>query len=111
MRFYDFGIRVKQLRKERKLTQTRMGEILDLHYTQVARLEKGESTPSAHTLMNAARGLDVTLDWLVFGDKIESHINDPELLHLFKQLLTLKLADKIDIKTILGRFISDRKPI
>jgi transcriptional regulator with XRE-family HTH domain len=110
MRFYDFGTRIKQLRKARKLTQSQMGEILDLHYTQVARLEKGQSTPSTLTLVNATRRLKVNLDWLVFGDSAQTHIGDTELLYLFKQLLSLRPADRIDVKTMLGNFIRDRKP-
>ena len=109
MRLYDFGKRMKQFRLQRKLTQAQMGKLLNLHYIHIGRYEKGKAVPTVDTLAFISQKLNVSIDYLVFGDRAQTHLGDAELLYLFKQILTLNPEARIDAKKMLGDFISEQK--
>ena len=64
------GVRIRQLRKERKLSQEELGYKSDLHYTHIGAIERGEKNWSIDTLVKVAKGLKVTVnDLLVLPSK------------------------------------------
>jgi len=66
------GVRIRQLRKERKLSQEELGYKSDLHYTHIGAIERGEKNWSIDTLVKVAKGLKVTVnDLLVLPSKPE----------------------------------------
>ena len=66
------GDRIRQLRKERKLSQEELGYKADLHYTHIGAIERGEKNWSIDTLVKVAGGLNVTInDLLVLPLKAE----------------------------------------
>lgn len=79
------GLRIKQLRKNKKLTQFALGELIDIDQRQIAYLEGGNSFPSLKTLIKFSN---------VFGCKIQDLFNY-EHLH-----------DKVDVKTKIKEKIS-----
>ena len=108
MKLNDFGSRMKLLRKKRKLNQTEMGQLLGLHYIHIGRYENGKSVPTVEQLARISRKLNVTVDWLVFGGRAKTHLEDAEMLFLFKKLLTLSPEDRIYAKKLIGDFITER---
>ena len=109
MKPYLFGERMKQFRLRRKLSQTQMGKLLDVHYIQIGRYESGKAIPSVDTLVWMSKKLKVSVDYLLFGEQAQTHMPDPELFYLLKQLLTLGPQDRIDAKKMIGDFIAERK--
>lgn len=100
MQYYDkeaVGARIKQLRKNRNLTQSEMSEYLD--YTnerQLQRIENGETACSVDKLMEIAQILDSSTDFLLFGvaEKYENEFasvfkgkNEGQRLYLKKLLI------------------------
>jgi XRE family transcriptional regulator, regulator of sulfur utilization len=53
------GDRIRQLRKEKGLSQEKLGYISELHYTHIGSVERGEKNWSIDTLIKIAMGLNV----------------------------------------------------
>jgi transcriptional regulator with XRE-family HTH domain len=60
-----FGKRLKELRKEYKLTQTEMALILNLTRSTIALLEGGYNRPSVQTLIDIADFFNVSTDYML----------------------------------------------
>lgn len=60
------GQRIKQLRKERKLTHRALVSEHGFHLTQIARIERGEAF-SVPTLLRLAETFQVPVDRLIVG--------------------------------------------
>ncbi|MBQ2870583.1 helix-turn-helix transcriptional regulator [bacterium] len=56
-----FGAKIKELRKQRGLTQEELAEMIDINQRQLTRIEKGENFPSAETLAKFSTSLNVEL--------------------------------------------------
>ena len=54
-------------RKELKITQEKLSEIIDVSPSYISEIERGSSICSLSTIVNIAKNLDVSLDYLVFG--------------------------------------------
>jgi transcriptional regulator with XRE-family HTH domain len=62
----DFPERLVQLRKARSFTQRHLGELINVHLTQVQRYENGSSQPTLDVLRRLAVALGVSADVLLF---------------------------------------------
>ena len=58
----EIGERVRDVRKARELTQTQLGEILGIPYTNVSAIERGTRGVSLQQLVKLCRALDVSPD-------------------------------------------------
>jgi transcriptional regulator with XRE-family HTH domain len=56
------GDRIRQLRKQRGLSQEELGDKSDLHYTHIGSIERGEKNWSIETLVKVAKGLNVSIN-------------------------------------------------
>jgi transcriptional regulator with XRE-family HTH domain len=94
------GDRIRQLRKERGLSQEELGYKSDIHYTHIGAIERGEKNWSIDTLVKVAGGLNVTVnDLLVLPVKpgdiktlkkaviAEISESSPEALKLFSDMV------------------------
>lgn len=61
----EFKDRLKMLRKEKKLTQVKLGEMLNYGYTAVANYESGRNQPSIPDLKKIASIFNVSMDYLL----------------------------------------------
>jgi transcriptional regulator with XRE-family HTH domain len=59
--------RIREVRKEKGLTQQKLAEEADLHLTYVAHLEYGKYHPTVFVLWKIAKALGVTLNDLTHG--------------------------------------------
>ena len=57
----DLGLRIKELRKSKKLTQEDLAYNQDISLSQIARIETGKLNPTICTLKKIADGLSVDL--------------------------------------------------
>ncbi len=62
----ELGSRVKELRKERKLSHRRMVTDFGFHLGQLAKIENGGGV-SAQTMLKLCAAFDMTLEQLVSG--------------------------------------------
>ena len=79
----EFKDRLKMLRKERRLTQVKLGEMLNYGYTAIANYESTRNEPSFDDLIKLADLLDVTTDELL-GVPLKK--KEQTLLSQFKKL-------------------------
>lgn len=59
------GIRIRDLRKERNISQEELANEADIPLSQIGRIERGETNPTISTLYVLAIALDVDLKSLV----------------------------------------------
>lgn len=88
-----FSERLKQLRQERKITQTRLAELLDVQPRVYNRWERGDAVPHLDTVVRIAEVLGVTIDELVGRQDGNGQpiVRNPELLRLYRELDTLPM--------------------
>lgn len=63
----QFGLRVRQLRKQAGLSQEKLAELADLHRTYVSGIERGDRNVSLINIVRLAKALHVTSGELLKG--------------------------------------------
>ena len=104
----DFGERLKITRSNKGISQTELGEIVGVHYTQIGRYETKGVMPSGDVLSKVANTLDVTVDFLINGSKegkAQESLKDQQLLRLFQNVEQLPDEKKEIIKELLESFL------
>lgn len=92
------GLKVKEIRKNRKITQEKLSEIIGVDNGYISKLEVGQNFPSIGTLEKIARALDVELvEFFQFTDikteDFKSEINRIyDKLNREKQFILYKVA-------------------
>ena len=61
----EFKDRLKALRKENRMTQAKLGELLNYGYTAIANYEAGRNQPSIPDLKKIASIFNVSMDYLL----------------------------------------------
>lgn len=56
-----FGKRIKEIRRERKLTQAQLAEIVELSINYISQIETGVASPTFETIVKLAGGLGVEI--------------------------------------------------
>lgn len=54
-----FGDGMRRLRMEHRLTQMNLADITGIHFTNIARIERGEVSPTLHAIIRIATALEV----------------------------------------------------
>lgn len=100
------GKRIKDTRKQRGLTQDKLGELCGLSAAHIGHIERGTRIPSLETVYSIACVLDVGVDRLLFDslrgrcgvlDGIEAALIGKDEAKVKSFLATMKaLADKVD---------------
>lgn len=100
--------RLKQLRKEKKLSQQELAKLSNVHYTNIGRYERGDAKPSVEVLSRIANALEVSPDYVLNGtleEKAAGTISDSELLVQFKRVEQLPDEKKRLVKEFLDAFL------
>ena len=63
--FFMFGIRLKELRLEKQLTQKQLAVILQCNQSMITRWEKEECEPTESVIRRAALYFGVSADYLI----------------------------------------------
>jgi transcriptional regulator with XRE-family HTH domain len=71
-----FGIILKDLREEKQITQSQLGEFLHLNQRTISNYENGIRFPSEDILISIADYFEVSLDYLFGRTKIKNIYND-----------------------------------
>ncbi len=70
----DLGKRIKELRNQRGMILTELGERTNLSASYLSQIERNKATPSLTTLLNIAEALDVELRYFFESDAEAIHI-------------------------------------
>jgi len=107
-----FADRLRALRRQKNLSQSDLGKLVDLHFTHVSRYERGLSRPTADTLKRLADALGVSGDYLLEGatdEAAKARFEDRELLRRFQEVQELPDRDKEIVKELLDAFLTKRQ--
>jgi transcriptional regulator with XRE-family HTH domain len=107
-----FPQRLRELRRQKNLSQTELGEKAGVHYTHISKYERGVSTPSVETIRGLAEALGVSTDFLMDGDTQDAaraRFQDRELLRQFQEVEKLPEEDKDLVKRFLDAFLFKRQ--
>lgn len=99
--FRQIRIRLKEVRKDLKITQREFGESAGIDRRYVAKVECGSQNPSFKFLRSVSIRHKISLDWLLYGvgEKFvnaNEHNYGDELV-TFKKLLDKGSAEDIDV--------------
>ena len=89
-----FGKRIKELRKERSLTQEKLAELIGIDTRNLIKIENGETFPRVNTLEKLIEVFDITPDEILRTE----HLKDTEILKN-------KIIDKLNSDEKLVRMI------
>jgi transcriptional regulator with XRE-family HTH domain len=107
----DFAHRLRELRRQKDLSQTELADRVQVHSTHISRYERGLSRPSADTLKRLADVLGVSGDYLLEGatdEAAKARFEDRELLRRFQEVQELPDRDKEIVKELLDAFLTKR---
>ena len=79
--YKEIGNRIRQRRRELKLTQEKLSEILEISPTYISEIERGTGISSLATITKLSKVLKLDLDYLVFG------ISDTNIDKTFSKIL------------------------
>ena len=104
----DLATQLKALRETRKLSQTRLAELIDVSPRVYNRWENGDATPHWDSILKIANVLGISLDELA-GRTNQSDsivINNQKLYELYKKVNILSDEDQQALIILLDSLIS-----
>lgn len=105
----DFAQRLRELRRQKNLSQAQLAKLAGVHSTHISRYERGLSRPTADTLKRVADGLGISGDYLMEGaadQAAKARFEDRELLRRFQEVQELPERDKEIVKEFLDAFLT-----
>ena len=98
MEAYDFGLRIKELRKRKKYSQEELGHRLGLTKDTISKYENNTLTPSLGKIIRLAQIMNVSMDYLLGFDSIPTikldGLTDEQSEWLINTIELLKAANK-----------------
>jgi transcriptional regulator with XRE-family HTH domain len=108
----EFSDRLKDLRKRKGISQGELAELIEVHFTQVSRYERGETKPNAEAMTKLAKALDTTVDFLMNGttdDVVKDAGLEKELISRFKEVQDLETEEKKTVLSLMDAYIAKTK--
>lgn len=101
----DIGDRIRNCRKNNKMTQEELAEIIDVSSNAISLIETGQQCFRIDKLDRLARALNVSTDYLIYGQERHSEENGIE-----EEILSeLSYLSEIELKKILVCLKAARK--
>jgi transcriptional regulator with XRE-family HTH domain len=104
-----FGQRIKELRINKRLTQTEMAAILDIERSTASRLESGHIAPTFQHLILLSETFDTTIDYLLTGKHSMIIPDFGPIQEEIRQLLLYLSKNKIHMHRLMSDFYSARE--
>ncbi len=95
----SIGLRIKELRRNRHISQEQLAELIDVNFRTIQRIETGRNVPSLETLTRLAEAFNIEIndffitEHLASREKILKDINetaqklDDEKLRIFHKII------------------------
>lgn len=107
MMIYDFGVRIKELREQRHLSQTRAAERLNVTRSTISAYERNTKTPRVEVLANMAILYHTSVDYMLgLENRTSLYLDDltprqrQTVLDIVKLLKDEFHSDQCDTKTL-----------
>lgn len=102
------GTKIRQLRKERKLTQTELSSRIGIQQSDLSRMEKGEYRVSLDTLFRILCELEITIGEF-FDDMARESMSDQDL-SLIREFQKLDEPSRQEVEGVLSTKAIDALP-
>lgn len=89
------GVQLKLRRKELKLSQTQLGNILGITYQQIQKYESGANKVSPGRLVHLSKALDVALSY--FFEGVEEAVDTSQIKHHDTNKPMLLNSEKVNL--------------
>lgn len=99
----QLGKRIKKCRKAMGFTQAELAEVSGLSPNFISVVERGKSSASAENVMQLCKALDVSADYLLFGE--EEREVDIELQQSFMRMNRMEEDKRTNLKEVLAPLI------
>lgn len=87
MNYSKIGLTIAEARVKHDLTQEELAEKIGKTSQFISNIETGKRKPSLSTLLNIAKMLNLSLDYLIYDNDIEEKMqNDVYMKQIYKQL-------------------------
>lgn len=103
----SFGRNLERIRKEKKISQTRLGQELGLTQQMISSYEKGASSPNVEILIKVADYFQLSIDELV-GYSVEHQYRSTTETRFLQYFKGLNAKDQEKCITIAQTLIEDR---
>jgi len=107
----SFSRRLAKIRKDKKMTQQQMADLIGIHVSQIKRYESGDTQPSLEVLRKIALALNISADLLLFDTEERDPSGDLkmqfEALEQFsddEKRIAKELLDSLILKHTANRF-------
>ena len=107
----SFSRRLAKIRKDKKMTQQQMADLIGIHVSQIKRYESGDTQPSLEVLRKIALALNISADLLLFDKEEREPSGDLkmqfEALEQFnddEKRIAKELLDSLILKHTANRF-------
>lgn len=107
----ELGKRIKELRRDKGITQAELAKILNVTRATVNNWENKGSSPSNDVSVNIAKYFNITLEYLLSGDDFvpnENIVTKTEMDRFIESLYKLNRADFDMVKFIVSCMIEKR---
>lgn len=91
--YIEIGKRIKKEREQNGITREEFSELVGISSTYLSQLELGQRHASLPTTIKIASTLNISLDYLIYGDSVID-INKDDLIEVINK------ASKKDLKTL-----------
>ncbi|ANS52492.1 hypothetical protein BT246_72020 (plasmid) [Bacillus thuringiensis] len=105
-----FGQRLKDLRREKKLTQQDIADVLGIEKSNISRFESGKQSLSSENIIKTAKYFDVSVDYILgisdyktINKKKEEQI-PKDVVELIKKINTLSPEKRQLIESLIDNF-------
>ena len=108
----NLGDRIKDLRKQKNLSQSELADKVGISYAQIGRYETKGAQPPAETLKQIADALGVSPDLLIYGtsdEKAKTRLTDADLINQFKAIENMDEDDRNVVKKLIDAFITKKQ--
>ena len=106
-----FAQRLKEIRQKRKISQTELGELARVNFSQISRYERGSVHPTADVIVRLSQALGVSVgDLFDDGEILESRLpTDPDIINKLREIQELPLEDQGVVKNFLDAFLMRKR--
>ncbi len=105
-----FGRRIKELRKQKKWSQKELAAKVDARFSMLNKYECGLNTPPLDRIIKFAEVFDITIDYLLTGDRSEERpLHNIRMLERFRALENFPSEDQEVVIKIIDSMIIKNK--
>ena len=98
----EIGKRIFDLRKEKKLSQMKLAELVDMSKNSISNIELGKQLCGTDKLHRFAEALDTTIDYLMYGTEATNEVDLEEKQIEMELILILQRLPKVEKRKILA---------